>query len=78
MKKSRHWDFVAHEPGTEIGSAQDGALFANYIDVFCNCHHYTEPPILMYGTDVALPAGWAATEAMERRIRNSLVGSTIC
>jgi len=26
------------------------------VDVFCDCHHYTEPNLLMDGMDVAWPA----------------------
>jgi hypothetical protein len=40
---------------------------AAYIDVFCNCHRYTEPRILSNGTDIAWPAGWQVEQAHEWR-----------
>jgi len=29
-----------------------------YLDIFCECHRYTEPKTLGNGTDIAWPAGW--------------------
>jgi hypothetical protein len=33
------------------------------LDIFCECHRYTEPKILGNGTDVAWPAGWDQSQA---------------
>jgi hypothetical protein len=51
----------AREPGCqETESGEPGSdLDSAYIDVFCTCHHYTEPKILTHGTDIAWPAGWS-------------------
>ena len=65
----------AHAPGcqeTESGEPWDD-LNSAYIDVFCNCHHYTEPKILMNGTDVAWPAGWSQEQADAWRNEHGLV-----
>jgi hypothetical protein len=61
----RHPDAGAHEPGcqeTESGEPSGDPNWA-YIDVFCSCHHYTEPKILTNGTDIAWPAGWSQEQA---------------
>jgi len=73
--RHRHPDLSAHEPGCTRVDAPDnsGADLNGYVEVFCDCHHYTEPRILMNGTDVAWPAGWTAREAMDWRRRNGLV-----
>jgi hypothetical protein len=57
----RHPDVNAHEPVCQETESDEPASHPNsaYIDVFCNCHHYTEPKILMNGTEVAWPAGWS-------------------
>ena len=72
----RHPDLNAHEPGCTKIDAPDSpaaAPSARYLDVFCECHHYTEPKILMNGTDVAWPAGWTPQQATEWRKDNGLV-----
>ena len=71
----RHPDLDAHEPGCPEADrgepCADPAM--SCIDIFCSCHRYTEPKILMNGTDVAWPAGWTEKEAAEWRARNGLV-----
>ena len=63
--KIRYPDPEAHEPGCM--SEEDDPIgpdhLAGYIDLFCSCHRYTEPKILMNGTDVAWPAGWSQDQA---------------
>ena len=58
-------DSEAHEPGcmethTEIECVDPNLA---YLDIFCECHRYTEPKILSNGTDIAWPAGWTQKEA---------------
>jgi hypothetical protein len=71
----RHPDLNAHEPGClKIDGGEpvaDGQIA--YIDVFCDCHRYTEPKILTNGTDIAWPAGWGEDQAAEWRKRKGLV-----
>ena len=70
----RHPDMGAHEPGcqeTESGEPWDDPNSA-YIDVFCTCHHYTAPKLLMNGTDIAWPAGWSQEQADTWRKENGL------
>jgi hypothetical protein len=43
-----------------------------HLDLFCDCHSWTEPVILKNGTDIAWPAGWDAKLADEWRRRNDL------
>jgi len=65
----------AHEPGcqeTESGEPW-GDPNSAYIDVFCTCHHYTEPKILMNATDVAWPAGWSQEQADTWRKEHGLL-----
>jgi hypothetical protein len=61
----RHPDMDAHEPGCQEIESGEPCADPNsaYIDVFCACHRYTEPKILMNGTDVAWPAGWSQEQA---------------
>lgn len=61
----RHPDMDAHEPGCLESESGEPCVSPNsaYIDVFCDCHHYTEPKILMNGNDVAWPAGWSQDQA---------------
>ena len=70
----RHPDPEAHEPGclenpTDAPCADPGG---SYLDVFCNCHRFTEPKILPDGTDIAWPAGWDQSKAADWRARNEL------
>jgi len=70
----RHPDLDAHEPGCRApdpSEPPDPGI--SYADVFCDCHHYTEPKLLSNGTDVAWPAGWTEEQAAEWRKRNGLV-----
>jgi len=69
----QHPDLDAHEPGcTRMDSPEAPDARNGYIDVFCDCHHYTEPKILMNGTDVAWPAGWTREQALGWRKQNML------
>jgi hypothetical protein len=69
----RHLDPQAHEPGCLVNGT--GAPWANldrsHIDIFCDCHRFTEPKILQNGTDIAWPAGWNEEQAADwRKIHN--------
>lgn len=70
----------AHEPGClEAGTGipcADPNL--TYLDVFCECHRYTQPKILGNGTDIAWPAGWTEEQAREWRARQGLVPPMDC
>lgn len=71
----QHPDVDAHETGClESGMAPpcDGPDVA-YIDIFCSCHRYTEPKILMNGLDVAWPAGWTQEQANQWRTQRGLL-----
>lgn len=70
----RHPDLNAHEPGcTKMESVEPAVDPASgYVEVFCDCHHYTEPKILMNGTDIAWPAGWTPEQASAWRIEHGL------
>jgi len=58
----------AHEPGCIRAPAESGTSDpGRYVDIFCDCHHYTEPKILSNGIDIAWPAGWDETQALEWR-----------
>jgi len=68
-------DLSAHEPGcTRIDSSDEPIADPNsrYIDIFCECHRYTEPKILMNGTDIAWPAGWTQRQANDWRRQHDL------
>jgi hypothetical protein len=71
----RHPDPDAHEPGClDDGSGQPCAdPGGSYLDIFCNCHHSTEPKMLANSTDIAWPAGWTKKEAEAWREANGLV-----
>jgi|SRR5438874_2616934 len=71
----RHPDMDAHEPGCTRVEAGEPCTDPHgaYIDVFCDCHHYTEPKILMNGTDIAWPAGWTEEQARDWRSRHGLL-----
>jgi hypothetical protein len=71
----QHPDMDAHEPGCLETQSEEPCADPNsaYIDVFCDCHHYTEPKILMNGTDVAWPAGWSQEQANVWRGEHGLV-----
>jgi hypothetical protein len=74
----RYFDTDAHEPGcTDIDSRAPCADPAvSHADVFCDCHHFTEPKILSNGTDISWPAGWTKAEAADWREKHCLVRST--
>ena len=70
----QHPDLDAHEPGCTRTDAPEAPNPHNgYVDVFCDCHHFTMPKVLMNGTDVAWPAGWTPEEAGDWRKRNGLL-----
>lgn len=72
----RHPDLNAHEPGcTSLDplDEQPADPLIEHIDVFCECHRYTEPKILSNGTDIAWPAGWTPEQATEWREKSALV-----
>jgi hypothetical protein len=67
-------DADAHEPGC---LSQDSGIECAYpdlmyLDVFCECHRYTEPKVLSNGCDIAWPAGWTQKEADEWRAAQGL------
>jgi hypothetical protein len=70
----RHLDPEAHEPGCLKKEA--GVPYADpgstHVDVFCECHHFTQPKILSNKTDIAWPAGWGPKQAEDWRARNGL------
>ena len=70
---SHYPDPEAHEPGCmhalPIYDLSDPAA---YVDIFCECHHYTEPKILSNGTDIAWPAGWEEPQALDWRRTHGL------
>jgi hypothetical protein len=71
----RYCDPDAHEPGctdddSRAPCADPGATHA---DVFCNCHHFTEPKILSNCTDISWPAGWTEVQAADWREKHCLV-----
>ena len=70
----RHPDMDAHEPGClKADGGEPGAdPHISYIDIFCDCHRYTEPKILSNGTDIAWPAGWEEQQAAQWRKRNGI------
>jgi hypothetical protein len=70
----RHPDPEAHEVGCldfdPAAACSDPGR--THVDVFCNCHRFTDPKILPNGTDIAWPAGWDEKQAAEWRVRNNL------
>jgi hypothetical protein len=70
---SHYPDPHAHEPGCMRVKANGVASDpGRYADIFCECHHYTEPKILSNGTDIAWPAGWQEAQALEWRRAHGL------
>ena len=71
----RHPDLNAHEPGCMLadGSLPPADPYGAYVDVFCECHRYTVPKILMNGTDIAWPAGWTPELAADWRKQKGIV-----
>ena len=70
----RHPDSDAHEAGCQEAESGEPCTDPNsaYIDVFCSCHHFTEPKLLTNGTDIAWPAGWSQEQADTWRAKNGL------
>jgi hypothetical protein len=54
----RHPDPEAHEPGCRETEADRpcGDPGRTHVDVFCDCHRFTEPKMLPNGSDIAWPA----------------------
>jgi hypothetical protein len=73
--KSRYLDPEAHEPGCTAEEEEQicSDPIAGYVDLFCNCHRYTEPKILSNGTDICWPAGWTHNQADEWRAAKGLL-----
>jgi len=68
----------AHEAGCIGRSAEiDTSDPSRYVDIFCDCHRYTEPKILANGIDIAWPAGWEEAQAMEWRRAHGLQAPTL-
>jgi hypothetical protein len=68
-----YYDPEAHEPGCSRVSFDTGCCDpGRYFDVFCDCHHYTEPKVLTNGTDIAWPAGWEQGQASQWRRAHNL------
>jgi hypothetical protein len=68
-------DLGAHEPGCiRIDSLDEPIVdpISRSIDIFCECHRYTEPKVLMNGTDIAWPAGWTLEQAYDWRRQHDL------
>ena len=67
-------DSDAHEPGCIKAGSEIECTDPNltYLDIFCECHRYTEPKILGNGTDVAWPAGWSQKQADDWRQTHGL------
>jgi len=71
----RHPDPAAHEPGcmhngADLPCADPGDT---HVDVYCDCHRFTEPKILSNGSDISWPAGWDASQAREWRRHHDLL-----
>ena len=82
VRHFQHPDMDAHEAGCMEKQSGEPSSDPNcaYIDVFCKCHHYTEPKILMNGRDIAWPAGWSQEQADAWRGTHGLtapVGDTV-
>ena len=53
-------DSNGHQLGCPLfGEVPAADPHSGHIDLFCDCHTWTEPKILANGTDVAWPAGKA-------------------
>ena len=68
-------DAEAHEPGCQQAEIGVPCLDPNltYLDIFCDCHRYTEPKILGSGIDIAWPAGWTQDQADAWRCKRGLM-----
>jgi len=73
-------DTEAHEPGCLEADSGIECVDPNltYLDIFCECHRYTQPKILGNGTDIAWPAGWTREQADEWRARQGLRPPSDC
>jgi hypothetical protein len=45
---------------------------STHVDLFCDCHTWSEPRILSNGSSIAWPAGWTQAEADAWRVANGL------
>lgn len=72
-------DSDAHEPGCISADSGVECSDANltYLDIFCECHRFTEPKILGNGTDIAWPAGWDKSQADTWRKARGLIAPLI-
>lgn len=57
----------------ELPEADPGG---SYLDLFCDCHTWSEPKVLANGTDVAWPAGWDELQASGWRKENNLMAAS--
>jgi hypothetical protein len=71
--QGRNPDPEAHEPGClKAATDEPWADPSNtHMDVFCDCHRFTQPKVLSNGTDIAWPAGWGEKQAEDWRERNN-------
>jgi hypothetical protein len=67
-------DSQGHRPGCpHYGKAEmEPDDPTDHIDIFCDCHDWTEPLILPSGTDIAWPFGWDLEMATEWRAKHGL------
>ena len=69
-------DSQAHRPGClhygEGGPVPLADKTAGYVDLFCDCHSWSEPRVLANHTDIAWPLGWNEETAAEWRTKNGL------
>lgn len=47
-----------------------------YADLFCNCHTWKDPKILLGGTNIAWPGGWTPEQALAWRAKYGLAAPT--
>ena len=72
-------DAEAHEPGCMQADMGVACMDPNltYLDIFCECHRYTNPKILASGIDIAWPAGWTQELANAWRTERGLMPPSI-
>ena len=69
-------DSNGHQLGCPLfGEVPAAEPDSGHIDLFCDCHTWTEPKILANGTDIAWPAGWDTSKARAWREENALTTS---
>ena len=62
-----------HERGCPHFARRPAMTESTHVDVFCDCHHFTEPAILRNGTDIAWPVGQTENEVTEWRRSHNLM-----